>query len=81
MRFFVTLLVATAAAGPAIAQDTPAPEKKICRMLTPTGSIMGKRFCLTKSEWRQFDEINQRAVDTVNGRSKMSGPKNLNNEI
>ena len=63
---------------PALAQDaaTPAPEKKICKMITPTGTIMGKRFCLTKSEWRQFEEINQQTVDIVTGSRKMSAPKN-----
>ncbi|WP_294039904.1 hypothetical protein [Sphingomonas sp.] len=74
MPVFAMVVVAM----PALAQDGPAappPEKKICKTITPTGSIMGKRICLTKSEWRQFDEINERTVDVVTGRSKMSAPK------
>lgn len=73
----VMLFGAALAASPAVAQDAPAPvpEKKICKSITPTGSIMGKRFCLTKSEWRKFDEINERTVDIVTGRSKLSAPK------
>jgi len=30
-------------------------DKKICRMIVPTGSIMGKRFCLTKQEWKEMN--------------------------
>ncbi len=78
MRFCILLLSATVAAVPALAQDAPTappPEKKICKAITPTGTIMAKRFCLTKSEWRQFDEINERTVDIVTGRSKISAPK------
>ena len=72
------------AASPAVAQDTsstnppppPAPEKKICKTIVPTGSMMGKRFCLTKAEWRQFDEINERATDIMTGQmNKITRPK------
>ncbi len=43
----------------AIAQSKPpAPQKKICRMLVPTGSILGKRVCLTDQEWKRFDAQN-----------------------
>ena len=53
-------------ATPALAQDkaaTPAPEKKICRSITPTGSIMGKRFCLTSAEWKQLNSKTQADSD------------------
>ena len=62
----VVVLCGLLVASPAVAQDTtsaPAPEKKICKTIVPTGSIMGKRFC------------NARTVDVVTGRSKMSAPK------
>lgn len=78
MRMFVAFTAAALAASPALAQDTAAsaaPEKKICKTIVPTGSIMGKRICLTKTEWRQFDEINERTVDVVTGRSRISAPK------
>jgi hypothetical protein len=50
-------------AGSALA-DTPAPpaEKKLCRSLEVTGSIMPKRTCHTKAEWAQIDAAN--AADT-----------------
>lgn len=63
------IIVALFGALPAVAQDAttvaaaPVPEKKICKLITPTGSIMDKRFCLTKSEWRQLDGINAAATD------------------
>lgn len=42
-------------AGSAAAQDTsappPKPEKKICRRIIPTGSIMARSVCHTKAEW------------------------------
>ena len=75
----VLILGGALAASPVLAQDAttpaPVPEKKLCKMITPTGSIMAKRFCLTKTEWRQFDEVNARTTDIVTGRSKMSAPK------
>jgi hypothetical protein len=46
--------------GTAAFADTPeAPkEKKICRSLEVTGSIMPKRTCHTKAEWAQIDATN-----------------------
>jgi hypothetical protein len=54
--------VAAAAAVPVAAQDTSTaaaakPDRKICKNIVPTGSIMPKRFCLTKAEWKKLDEI------------------------
>jgi UTP:GlnB (protein PII) uridylyltransferase len=45
------------------AQDAPKPdgkpttEKKTCRSLTPTGSLMATRVCNTAAAWREFDGI------------------------
>jgi hypothetical protein len=46
--------------GTAAFADTPeAPkEKKLCRSLEVTGSIMPKRTCHTKAEWAQIDAAN-----------------------
>jgi hypothetical protein len=53
------LLALAASASAAGAQDAapaePPKEKKICRAVTPTGSVMAKRICLTKAEWKQFN--------------------------
>jgi len=48
-----------AGAQEAVASPTiTAPEKKICKSIVPTGSIMAKKFCLTKTEWAKFNDIN-----------------------
>ena len=72
MRVCVILAGVLAATSPAVAQDVPAapaPDKKVCKTITPIGSIMGKRFCLTKAEWQQLNDINERnAEQGLNGR-------------
>ncbi len=61
---FVIVTVLLALSSPALAQQAaPAPaapvkEKKICRSLAVTGSIMGKRECHTPAEWSQIDNAN-----------------------
>lgn len=56
MLSMLSFIVLAAGGSAAIAQDIPqaAPtkppeEKKICQMVTPTGSVMSKRVCLTKA--------------------------------
>lgn len=43
----------------------PAAEKKVCKRIVPTGSMMSKRFCLTPSEWRRFEGLNQSDAGTA----------------
>jgi hypothetical protein len=68
--------------SPAVAQETsapaptPAPEKKICRTITPTGSIMGKRFCLTKAEWQKLNAINADNAETALAGRRLRNQKN-----
>ncbi|MFV0625087.1 hypothetical protein ACBY01_13905 [Sphingomonas sp. ac-8] len=69
------VLLAAAASGVAMAQDTPADpasgkkggastEKKVCRRTQTTGSILaGKPICHTKAEWAQIDNASQEGVD------------------
>lgn len=79
--FFV--ITATAlVAFPAFAQDaapvtapTPAPEKKICRSIVPIGSIMGKRTCHTKAEWKQIDNANSDSAQTGLDQRRGGTPK------
>ena len=60
----VTVIALLALSTPALAQQAaPAPaappkEKKICRSLDVTGSMMAKRTCHTREEWRQIDDAN-----------------------
>ena len=59
------------AASPAVqaqAESTAAvrPEKKICRRLETTGSLLpGKPTCHTKSEWAQIDQSNSEGVSAA----------------
>lgn len=61
----VSLFAAVALVTPAFAQDSatppaPKPERKICRAVQSTGSILGgKKECHTKSEWRSLDDRDQ----------------------
>ena len=48
-----------------VAPAPPAKETKICRSIVPTGSVLAKRFCLTKTEWRQFGDIAQNNADNM----------------
>jgi predicted secreted protein len=59
---------ASAQEAPAPGQQPPAPEKKICRMVEQTGSILLRRkYCLTRAEWDKFSDYTQnragRALD------------------
>lgn len=69
---FTTLLLATAlqavpAAAPALEAD-----KKICRRVVATGSIMPRTKCRTRTEWAALDaaanEAAERAIDQRNNR-------------
>ncbi|MES2988250.1 MAG: hypothetical protein V4808_10120 [Pseudomonadota bacterium] len=57
---FVPFFALIALASPSFAQDKPASppkEKKICRQVATTGSILGgKRECHTKAEWAAIAE-------------------------
>ena len=50
---FSSVAVAQDAAPPV--ETAPVKEKKICRSLMPTGSIMAKRTCMTRAEWAKFN--------------------------
>lgn len=71
MSIRVTAAIAAAMlfTSAAVAQDSPAPEakpvpeKKLCRSVVPTGTIMAKRICLTKKEWAEFSSRNDRHND------------------
>ena len=65
---YVFIAAACVLLGPAVighAADqgqsaSPKDEKKVCRNVVPTGSIMPKRYCLTRSEWARINEINDK---------------------
>ncbi len=59
----IALIALLSLSAPAVAQETsgarPPAEKKICRAIPTTGSIMPKRECHTKAEW---DAISQQST-------------------
>ena len=64
----------------AAAQDTPQPsaavpvkEKKICRAMAATGSIMSRRKCMTKTEWAKFDAENETQAENFRDRRNQAG--------
>jgi len=52
----------------------PVTEKKVCRRLDQTGSILGSRpTCHTKSEWAKIDAANGRKTDQALENSRRVG--------
>ncbi|MGY4397956.1 hypothetical protein ACVWZA_003153 [Sphingomonas sp. UYAg733] len=76
LLFLVTGLCVAASAMAQQPSDTarakPAKEKKTCRPIVGTGTILSRPFCLTKTEWAEFDARNEADVDTVR-RARGSG--------
>ena len=73
MRFKMMMLVAAASFPlPVLAQTAPTgataskPDKKICRRIEVTGSIVPyKSVCHTRSEWASIDAENGRNVESM----------------
>lgn len=65
---------------PAFAQNNdataaPKPEKKVCRRIEVTGSIIGsKAVCHTKAEWTAIDEANAKAAGDSLARQRDTRP-------
>jgi len=85
MRLLFAAVAGCLVASAAIAQDVPAPaatpdtkpEKKICRRVAVTGSILGsKPTCHTKSEWADIDARNAAAAEQFSDRNKGVGSLN-----
>jgi hypothetical protein len=61
-QVFLAAVWAMLVAGAPLAQEAPqapaqpAKPKRVCRSIVPVGSIMPKRFCLTKNEWSRLDD-------------------------
>ena len=67
-------------AAPVFAQNNdaasaPKPEKKVCRRIEVTGSIIGsKAVCHTKAEWTAIDEANSKAAGDSLDRQRETRP-------
>ena len=57
------LAFALIAAVQAPALPAAEPEKKICKQIAYTGSLMRKRECRTKAEWAAIEEQNRLRTD------------------
>ncbi|NYT40879.1 hypothetical protein HZY97_08945 [Sphingomonas sp. R-74633] len=90
---FAILLACVAFAAPAIAQQaTPTPEpaaadakppveKKICRMVEQTGSIVLRtRYCLTRAEWAELNQYTSDRADRAMGQRLMGGNRSFGKE-
>ena len=42
-------------------------EKKVCRNLDKTGTMMKKRVCLTEKEWEEVDRLNRERAGRAKG--------------
>ena len=75
----IFIVIPLLAAGPALADDPPAPkpkpprEKKICRTEEVIGSIIPQSICKTAAQWQQIDDENQRNADDAMAR-RSGGP-------
>jgi len=48
----------------AVIQNKPVKEKVICIDDTQTGTLISKRICHTKSQWKMLSDQGQQSVDT-----------------
>ena len=58
--------------GAAKPSDKPAKEKKTCRSLMPTGTIMATRVCNTAAAWKAFDGYTADGADQFRATYRMT---------
>ena len=77
-RFLIAVPLVVATATPVFSQTTTTgqtsatgdPERRVCRSRQRTGSnIRARRVCLTDSQWRARDRLDQERVDALRNRS------------
>ena len=71
LTILLALAVQTATPAPVATPAptaAPAPEKKQCRRLETTGSIMAKQTCHTPSEWAAIDGAHKVQMDQYRDR-------------
>jgi hypothetical protein len=72
----VTFVPAAAVAGDPSTEQAAKPrkEKKVCRRLVDTGSIMTQKTCRSRKEWQQADEQNAaNARNAIDQRNRTMG--------
>ena len=53
------MLVANQEAPRQVAATPAQPERKICRSVVPVGTILAKRYCLTRAQWKELADRNE----------------------
>lgn len=81
MKMIAVILMASATS--ALAQTAPetakpVAEKKTCRWLMPTGSVMSTRVCNTATKWREFDDYNSEGANQFRNTYRMTTTGNQN---
>jgi hypothetical protein len=66
------LSTAATAQDKAKTQSAQSAEKKTCRYLMPTGSIMATRVCNTAAAWKKFDDYTADGADQFRATYRMS---------
>lgn len=82
MRYFMPMVALAATmtvCSAASAQDAavakpaqPAKEKKTCRAMVPTGTLMATRVCNTAAAWREFDGITAEGANQFRAAMRMT---------
>ena len=63
---------------PANGTEKPEKEKKICRSMNETGSIMATRVCNTAAAWRKFDGFTADGAQQTRDAYRMTSAGTLN---
>lgn len=53
------------AAEPAPKTQAERDKEKLCYNVTPTGSVMAKKVCKTRKQWRQLQDAQKRAGEAM----------------
>ena len=73
MKTFLALAMLATAFSGAVAKDQPPSakdDKQICRLEAESGTILQKRVCHTRAEWKQIEDAN--AGDRANDQRRMN---------
>jgi hypothetical protein len=66
MMLLALAMLAVTAAQPARTMPMNV-EKKVCRNLDMTGTMLKKRVCLTEKEWSEVDRLNRERATRAKG--------------
>lgn len=80
MMMIAAMLLIQAAAAPVEPTPPAARERKICRLMTCTGSIMPQHQCMTRAQWAKLAADGNDAWETArhsSHRSWAKGPPTL----